>query len=163
MPSEGLQVLELTLAAYSEYEEVLRPEYCESYHQHIVDTLGNIGSGEQLVAVLERSIARSALYYEPGQSFGVDVEDAAMSPDCPEVRLLAVAPEGRRHGVGRAIMEACIARARNGDAPGLVLHTMAMMKAAGSLYASMGFVRAPELDFRPAKHWFVDGFRLDLS
>ena len=59
-------------------------------------------------------------------------------------------------------MVACVDRARDSGAPGLVLHTMAMMKAARSLYDDMGFIRAPELDFRPAEYWFVEGYRLDL-
>ena len=163
LPSERQRALEITLAAYVEYERVLRPEYWESYRQHIVDTLtADLGEGQQLVAESGGSVVGTTLFYPPGTSFGEDVEDAAMSPDCPEVRLLAVAPEGRGLGVGRALMVACVDRARKSGAPGLVLHTMAMMKAARSLYDDMGFVRAPELDFRPAEFWFVDGFRLNL-
>ena len=92
-----------------------------------------------------------------------DSPDEGTSADCPEVRLVAVAPAGRGRGVGRALMEACVERARSSGAPGLVLHTMAMMIAARSLYDSMGFGRAPELDFQPAREWFLEGFRLDFS
>ncbi len=163
MASEREQALEITLSAYAEYERVLRPEYWDSYRQHIVDTLTDLGAAEQLVAVVGASLLGTALFCRPGSSFGENVADAAMSPDCPEARLVAVAPEGRGQGVGRAIMEACVDRARSSGAPGLVLHTMAIMKASRSLYDSMGFVRAPELDFQPAREWFVEGFRLDLG
>ena len=163
LPRERQRALELTLEAYIEYEQVLRPEYWESYRQHIVDTLSaDLGEGQQLVAENDGQVVGTTLYYPPGTSFGEDVEEATMSPDCPEVRLLAVAPEGRGLGVGRALMMECVDRARESGAPGLVLHTMLMMKAARSLYDDMGFVRAPELDFRPAEFWFVDGFRLDF-
>ena len=171
--SERQQALEITLSAYAEYERVLRPEYWDSYRQHIVDTLTDLGAAEQLVAAAGASLhgaslhgaslLGTALFCRPGSSFGEEVTDAAMSLDCPEVRLVAVAPESRGQGVGRAIMEACVDRARASGAPGLVLHTMAIMKAARSLYDSMGFVRAPELDFQPAKEWFVEGFRLDFE
>jgi len=163
LPGEHERALEITLAAYVEYEKVLRPEYWESYREHIVDTLSaDLGEGHQLVAESDGQVVGTALYYPPGTSFGEDVEDATMSPNCPEVRLLAVAPEGRGLGVGRALMVECVDRARKSGAPGLVLHAMAMMKTARSLYEDMGFVRAPELDFQPAEFWFVDGFRLDF-
>ena len=161
--SEHQQALEITLSAYAEYERVLRPEYWDSYRQHIVDTLTDFGAAEQLVAVDGTMMLGTALFCRPGSSFGEEVAVAAMSPDCPEVRLVAVAPEGRGQGIGRAIMETCVDRARSSGAPGLVLHTMEIMKAARSLYDSMGFARAPELDFQPAKEWFVEGFRLDFG
>jgi GNAT superfamily N-acetyltransferase len=116
----------------------------------------------QLVALESGEIAGTALYFPPGTSFGDDTERAAMSPNCPEVRLLAVAPEGRGSGIGRALMETCVERAKSDGAPGLVLHTMAMMRVARFLYDSMGFARAPELDFEPAQNWYVEGFRLDF-
>ena len=158
--SERQAALEVTLEAYAEYERVLRPEYWDSYREHIVETLTDLGAAEQLVAANGTLLLGTALFCPPGSSFGVPGE--GMSPDCPEVRLVAVAPAGRGQGVGRALMEASVDRARSSGAPGLVLHTMAMMKAARSLYDSMGFERAPELDFQPAKEWFVEGFRLDF-
>ncbi len=161
--SEHQQALEITVAAYEEYARVLRPEYWESYREHILETLTDFGAAEQWVAVQDSSILGTALFYAPGASIGKDIEDFAMSPDCPEVRLLAVSPAGRGQGVGRALMEACVERARETGAPGLVLHTMAIMEAARALYSSMGFVRAPELDFQPAREWFVEGFRLDFG
>ena len=161
--SERQRALEITLEAYAEYSGVLRPTYWDSYREHIVDTLTDLGVAEQLVAATGSSLLGTALYYQPGSSFSVEVAPAAVSQDCPEVRLVAVAPTGRGQGVGRALMETCVDRARSSGAPGLVLHTMEMMEAARSLYDSMGFVRAPELDFRPAKEWFVEGFRLDFD
>ena len=161
--AERQQALELTLAAYSEYASVLPETYWQSYRQHIVDTHADLGAAEQMVAADGGALLGTALYYPPGTSFGEEVEDAMMSPDCPEVRLLAVAPEGRGRGVGRTLMEACVERARESGAPGLVLHTMDIMKAARSLYESMGFERAPEIDFQPASDWYVEGFRLSLE
>ena len=164
LPSERQEALEITLAAYSEYARVMRPEYWESYRQHIVDTLTEVSAAQaQLMAVNGGTVAGTVLYCPPGSAFDEGVENVAASPDCPEVRLLAVAPTGRGQGVGRAIMEFCIDRARASDAPGLVLHTMAMMQAARSLYDGLGFVRAPELDFQPAKEWFVEGYQLDFA
>ncbi len=164
LPDERAQATAITLAAYAEYARLLRPEYWESYRQHIAASLEDVSTWHQLVAVrADRALVGTALYCPPGTSFGEDVETAAVSVDCPEVRLLAVAPAGRGAGVGRALMEACVARARASGAAALVLHTMEMMKAARSIYEKMGFVRDPELDFQPARDWYVEGFRLDLA
>jgi GNAT superfamily N-acetyltransferase len=161
-PGEREALRELTMGAYIQYADVLRPEYWRSYEEHITATLDDIGAGEQWVAERDGIVLGTVLFYPPGKSFGDDV-DAIMSADCPEVRLLAVSPESRGSGAGRALMQFSVERARDTGAPGLVLHTMSMMGAARALYESMGFVRAPELDFRPAKEWFVEGFRLPLS
>jgi len=38
-----------------------------------------------------------------------------------------------------------------------------MMAVAMALYERMGFVRAPEIDFRPAPAMLVKGYRLALT
>ncbi len=64
--SERRQALEITLSAYAEYELVLRPEYWDSYRQHIVDTLTDLGAAEQLVAASGASLLGTALFCRPG-------------------------------------------------------------------------------------------------
>lgn len=155
---ERALLLEITLAAYGQYSRELRPEYWARYREHIRETLGDVGAAEQLVASLEGRPVGTVLLYPPGTSFGDDVP-AVMSLELPEVRLLAVSPECRGAGVGRALMNACADRAREAGATGIVLHTMAMMRHARALYESMGFVRAPDLDFSPAEDWHAEGFR----
>lgn len=157
--AEAADALEVTLAAYQEYERVLPPEYWESYREHIVETVSNFGAAEQVVALVDGRVVGALLLYPPGTAFGAD-EAGVMSEDCPEVRLVAVAPQGRGLGIGRALMNDSIQRARAAGSPGLTLHTMDMMKSARKLYDSMGFVRAPALDFQPARDWYVEGFEL---
>jgi ribosomal protein S18 acetylase RimI-like enzyme len=65
------------------------------------------------------------------------------------VRLLAVTPTAQGQGIGRSLMEECLARARGQGAAAMILHTTDMMQAAMTLYTKLGFVRAPELDFKP--------------
>lgn len=65
------------------------------------------------------------------------------------MRMLAVAPPAQRRGVGRALTVECLRRARVAERRRLVLHTGPWMPAAVHLYESLGFVRAPELDFTP--------------
>ena len=85
-----------------------------------------------------------------------------MSP-WPEIRLLAVTPSSRGQGIGAALMEECVRRARAFGAAVLALHTIDMMQTALRLYQQMGFVRAPELDFHPAPDLKIKGYRLNLE
>ena len=81
----------------------------------------------------------------------------------PEVRLLAIPPEYRGQGLARALMDECCRRARTLGAEYLGLHTSQSMRAAIALYASMGFERAPNLDFRTDKSELIEGYRLRIT
>ncbi len=81
----------------------------------------------------------------------------------PEVRLLAVAPGIRGQGIGRALVEACIARARQSGASEIGLHTSDTMQSAKQLYERMGFVRVPADDFFPNGAELVMAYRLRLA
>jgi ribosomal protein S18 acetylase RimI-like enzyme len=60
-------------------------------------------------------------------------------------------------------MEECVRRARRAGADALGLHTSRSMRAAIRLYERMGFVRAPERDFRPEGAELVEAYRLPLG
>lgn len=75
--------------------------------------------------------------------------EVARSPRDAEVRAFAVAPWAQGRGVGRALMLAVIGAAASSGARRLLLSTLPEMKAAQHLYHSLGFTRAPELDWRP--------------
>lgn len=63
-----------------------------------------------------------------------------------EVQRLAVAAHARGRGVGRALVEECVARSRaSGDAR-LVLWTQPSMTSAQRLYERIGFDRRPDRD-----------------
>lgn len=77
------------------------------------------------------------------------------------IRLLAVSPEHRGRGVGRALTQACIATARVAGRAEVILHTTEAMRVAWRLYATLGFVRSEDLDFLQ-QGMPVFGFRLRL-
>jgi ribosomal protein S18 acetylase RimI-like enzyme len=70
-------------------------------------------------------------------------------PEEAEIRALAVSPEARGSGVGRALLAAVIERAARDGIRHLVLLTQADMKAAHHLYEEAGFGRLPERDWSP--------------
>jgi ribosomal protein S18 acetylase RimI-like enzyme len=64
-------------------------------------------------------------------------------------RMLGVAPEAQGCGVGRALVLACIERARADGRRALAISTGPDMAAARRLYEGLGFRRAEERDFDP--------------
>jgi ribosomal protein S18 acetylase RimI-like enzyme len=70
----------------------------------------------------------------------------ALPDGVAELRMLAVDPAAQGRGVGRALVEAAIALARERGMSKLWLDTQAHMLAAQHIYVSMGFVRVPGRD-----------------
>jgi len=90
------------------------------------------------------------------------VGPAAAVPDAAGIRLLAVRPDRRGLGLGKALTLDCIARARALGRAAVVLHTTHAMAVAWAMYQRLGFARAPALDFRQGD-LAVFGFRLELA
>jgi ribosomal protein S18 acetylase RimI-like enzyme len=80
----------------------------------------------------------------------------------PELRLLAIAPNARRRGIGRALVDECIRRSKMSGAAALGLHTSKSLGAAIAMYEAMGFRRVPERDFQPEGAELVQGYQLAL-
>jgi ribosomal protein S18 acetylase RimI-like enzyme len=67
-----------------------------------------------------------------------------------EIRMLAVAPEGRGRGLGTALAEACLDRARAADGvKRVVLSSLEEMETAHRIYERLGFARDPQRDWSP--------------
>jgi GNAT superfamily N-acetyltransferase len=64
-------------------------------------------------------------------------------------RMLGVPPAARGRGVGRALVAACVERARAAGCVGLAISTSEGWTAARRMYEAIGFARAPERDFDP--------------
>jgi ribosomal protein S18 acetylase RimI-like enzyme len=67
-------------------------------------------------------------------------------PDAAGLRMLAVGPQFQGAGAGRALTEACIARARGEGRRRIVLHSTPVMEVARAMYERLGFVATPGLD-----------------
>ncbi|AHG88663.1 GCN5-related N-acetyltransferase [Gemmatirosa kalamazoonensis] len=153
-------VRELTLRAYGEYATVMAPASWAGLDGAVRSALAFDGPVDRIVAVRDESLLGSVHLFPPAtDAYG---HLAARAP-WPELRLLAVAPEGRGQGVGRALVEECARRARASGAAALGLHTSESMRVAMSLYERMGFERAPDADFQPPGAELVRGYRLRLG
>jgi ribosomal protein S18 acetylase RimI-like enzyme len=72
-----------------------------------------------------------------------------------ELHLLAVVPEARGHGVGRALVDAVMLAARELGSLRMLLWTQPTMQSAHRLYERAGFQRAPERDFETGGRAFL--------
>ena len=158
-PADRDAIRDLTLSAYSEYAQVMEPDSWAGLSAAVQAALSSSDPMERIVADDDGTLIGSVLLYPASaRAYG----DLASAANDPELRLLAVAPEARGRGVGRALVDECVRRARLAGAAALGLHTSKSMATAMQLYERMGFERAPELDFQPPGAEVVWGYRLKL-
>jgi ribosomal protein S18 acetylase RimI-like enzyme len=162
-PGELAEIGDLRVAAYeaggflsdaSHYGETLR-------------TLGHDGIGQILAAVdgdgdgtgtgTGRVLGTVMLQLWPHAAHVV------RGPGEAEIRALAVAPEARGRGVGRALLRAVADRARACGVRHLLLSTQTNMLAAQHLYTGAGFRRLPERDWDPVPGFTLLAYGLDIS
>jgi ribosomal protein S18 acetylase RimI-like enzyme len=157
-PDELDEVSLLLKDAYQQYENIIHPEAWKSYLGDIMDVRSRLGKSDLIIAELNHRLAGSiTLYLDGSHSF-----PEAWPKGWAVVRLLAVHPEYRGQGIGRALMEECIRRCRQAKVPAIGLHTTEAMDIARQMYERMGFVRFPESDFHPAPGVTVMAYRLQL-
>jgi GNAT superfamily N-acetyltransferase len=156
---ERAAIQDLTLGAYAIYAEVMPPSAWAGLHQALLGALAANGPVERIVADQGGALVGSVLLFPPAEQSG----GAGGRMLWPELRLLAVAPAMRGRGVGAALVDACITRARTSGVPTLGLYTSDSMRAAMRLYERMGFERVPEYDFRPPGAELVKAYRRSLS
>jgi ribosomal protein S18 acetylase RimI-like enzyme len=117
----------------------------ESYRPQLLDGRSRAREATLLIAVdAGGEVIGTVTYAVPGQRYA-----EVSGPDEAEFRMLGVAPAGQRRGVGRALVQACIDRAREQGRGALVLSSEVRMASAHRLYERMGFVRDPERDWQP--------------
>ncbi|MEO7493982.1 MAG: GNAT family N-acetyltransferase [Massilia sp.] len=92
------------------------------------------GDSEVIVAEADGQLL-GAVGYVGAQQSRPDFFEAGW----PIVRFMSVLPAARGRGVGRLLLDDCIARARRDRAPCLALHTSTLMASAGRLYREAGF------------------------
>jgi ribosomal protein S18 acetylase RimI-like enzyme len=141
-PDELAEVGEVRLAAYRA-DRFISPD--SSYAPRLRD-LGADGLGLVLVAV---AADRGPILGTVMLRRWPDAGQVVKAPGEAEIRALAVRPEARGAGIGRALLAAVTDRAAREGVRHLVLGTQPAMKAAHHLYEEAGFSRLPERDWSP--------------
>jgi ribosomal protein S18 acetylase RimI-like enzyme len=142
-PDEYERIGELTVRVY------LAEGYTRAgshYLGVLADVAGRAEKAEVVVAVDETDRILGTVTYA---GYGSPYAETATAPDEAGFRMLVVDPATRGQGVGDALVRWCIERARQDGARVLRLSTQAGMAAAARLYARLGFVRTPDLDWTP--------------
>ncbi|MGB8645872.1 MAG: GNAT family N-acetyltransferase [Anaerolineae bacterium] len=152
---------DVTMSAYQQYATAMPDWAWSEYRQNLEENVLHPEPAQQFVAELDGAIVGSVLLFPPG--YTSNDPDPAVAPQGPEIRLLAVAPTARGQGIGKALVQECIRRAREVGYSVIHLHTTEIMQIAMEMYERMGFERAPELDFAPAPDILIKGYRMNLS
>lgn len=150
---------EIIRAGYAEYKTQMAPERWERYIANAADVRSRLPEGEVIVAEHDGKLMGTLTVYASGnQSRG-----EGWPADWVGLRLLAVAPEARGLGIGRALIEWAIAYARSLGASAVGLHTTEMMAIARAMYERMGFQRMSDHDYHPASGRTVMAYCLPLA
>lgn len=94
-------------------------------------------SGEVIIAELQHKPAGAVAYFGPNSQ-----KAAFFDQRWPIIRMLVVDPACRGKGIGRALSDECIARAKRDGSPIIALHTSPIMSVALPMYLKMGFAKA---------------------
>jgi ribosomal protein S18 acetylase RimI-like enzyme len=157
-PDEYATVGELAEAAYRA-DGLLRAAE-DPYAPVLRDTAARDAAAEVWSAVdAAGTLLGTVTWCPPGSTF----RELARHRDQGEFRALAVRPAARHRGVARALVTACVARARADGMREILLSSLPEMTAAHGLYRSLGFVRAADQDHRPVPAVQLWAFRLELA
>ncbi|MFF7447265.1 MULTISPECIES: GNAT family N-acetyltransferase [unclassified Streptomyces] len=144
-PGEYAAIGEITAQAYL-LDGLLVFGGSDWYLGELRDVAKRAAAADVLVATLGGDPVGTVTYVSPA---GGPMAERAR-PEEAEIRMLAVARAARGRGAGEALVRACVERARATEGcTGLVLSTQPVMHAARRIYERLGFVRAPERDWRP--------------
>jgi ribosomal protein S18 acetylase RimI-like enzyme len=116
-----------------------------SYAAELADGARRIAEAEVLVAEQDGVVVGTVTVVRPGTPYAETSDDDEL-----EVRMLAVDPDVRRSGAGRALMLAVLELAAGEGFRAVVLSTQVRMAPAHRLYEGLGFERLPERDWTVA-------------
>jgi ribosomal protein S18 acetylase RimI-like enzyme len=139
-PDEYEALGDVTVRAYA----ALPGGHDRDYHAELRDVAGRAAVVPVLVAVDAAGRVLGGVTYVPGPGPFAETERQGEAG----FRMLAVAPEAGGRGVGRALVEACVGRARTEGRAGMAITTRPHMLAAHHLYETLGFRRDPERDWQ---------------
>jgi GNAT superfamily N-acetyltransferase len=130
--SDAHDVNRVALAAFTEFAGLYSDWPAMS--SRIARTSALADSGEIIVAELEGNITGAVAYIPADRP-----KPAIFKSAWPIIRMLVVDPVHRGKGLGRALAEECLRRAKRDRAVAIALHTSPIMTVALPMYLKMGF------------------------
>lgn len=155
LPAEYAAIGELTVAAYRGLGET-----DEAYYDELRDVPGRASAVPVLAAVDAASgNVLGAVTFVPGPG---PFHEGEFGAGAASIRMLAVDPAARGRGVGTALVEECLRRARVLGRERVSLYTRPSMTAAHQLYERLGFERLRGLDWEFEPGEWLYAYALDL-
>jgi ribosomal protein S18 acetylase RimI-like enzyme len=147
-----LPALQIRIAHADEYDrvaDILTDAYAPSglragdaYWGHLRDVSQRAATAEVWVAAHGQTVLGTVTWPPPGSP-----EREVAADGEAEFRMLGVDPAAQGRGIGRALVDAVVVRARSEGLRRVVLSTAPWSTAAHHLYERLGFVRVPERDW----------------
>lgn len=142
---------DVCVAAYAEYRDEVPAAVSDAYFEDLRQLAAHWNKAAVLVAEPDGRIAGSVLFYADASR-----EDLGLPETWAGFGKLAVRPDMRGRGIGRALVENCVHRARGIGSATIGLHTASFMTAARGIYERMGFRRCPQYDSTASEMLGVD-------
>lgn len=131
LPQDACAVDALAVGAFDQFKE----DYLDWPGSKAKQSVSALSAhGEIIVAEQGTTLLGAVVYIGPHRP-----KSPIFRSEWPIIRMLVVAPEARGLGVGRALAQACLARARRDGAAVFALHTSELVSVALPLYQRMGF------------------------
>ncbi|WP_300598611.1 GNAT family N-acetyltransferase [Niabella sp.] len=152
------QLQQLGIEAWSGFEQVLAPEHWQQLWRGI----NNEQLYRELLASSECLVCETGAGRIIGMVFLVPRNNPTdlYPPEWSYIRFLTVSPDYGGRGIGRKLMEDCIAQAKRNGETVMALHTSEMMVNARRLYENMGFYILREIEQRFGKRYWL--YKLEL-
>jgi ribosomal protein S18 acetylase RimI-like enzyme len=130
--ADGPALNEVALAAFEQFKDQYSDWPAMAANVSRMSDLAS--TGEIILAEIKGRIVGGVAYIPAGTP-----KRAYFDQSWSIIRMLVVDPTSRGIGLGRALTEECIRRARRDRAPLIALHTTPIMTVAQPMYLRMGF------------------------
>ncbi|MCE7041823.1 GNAT family N-acetyltransferase [Dyadobacter sp. CY312] len=151
------QLKQLGLDSYGTFQNVLTEDNWAKLHSNLRNETvytDLLNKSTCYVCVYDEQIVGMAFFIPNGNP--TEIYDAGWS----YVRMVGVHPDFGGRGIGRELMQTCIAVAKETNEKVVALHTSEFMDAARYIYESMGFVKVKDLESRFGKRYWL--YRLEI-
>jgi len=125
---------EIAVRAFAHLGSFLEPSERARLSDRVRASTMKPDPAEGIVAITDNRVVGSVVYNRPGSA-----DHPLLPADWAFFRALAVDPAWAGQGIGRRLVEACIARARSQGGAGIGLNVADVNEIAVCLYRRMGF------------------------